>query len=301
MIATPIWPEFLIPLLKVYADGEIHRGREACLAACDLMQLSDEARAETLDSGQLRMLNRAGWAASHLHRADWIERASRGHYRITEAGRVALAQYADGFHDYASADAVLAPFWNTTDTPATAATPTPAVETTLDPTETIESAVAAINTTVADDILDRLRTSDPSFFEEAVVTLLLAMGYGGADKRGKRIGGTADGGVDGVIDQDALGLDQVYIQAKRYAEGNNVSRETIQAFIGALTGLGATRGVFITSSDFTTHARQYAAAIPTRIVLINGRRLAELMIQHRVGVQVKQTYSIVEIDEDFFE
>lgn len=131
--------------------------------------------------------------------------------------------------------------------------------------------------------------------------MLLAMGYGGAEQRGRRIGGTGDGGVDGVIDQDALGLDQIYVQAKRYADGHNVGREAIQAFIGALHGFGASRGVFITSSAFTREARQYAEAVPTRVVLIDGARLAELMIKYRVGVQVKQSYDIVEIDEDFFE
>jgi len=107
--------------------------------------------------------------------------------------------------------------------------------------------------------------------------------------------------VDGVIDQDALGLDQIYVQAKRYAEGNNVGREAIQAFIGALAGFGASRGVFITSSKFTQNAKDYAQSIPTRVILVDGNRLAELMIKYRVGVQIKQTYDIVELDEDFFE
>jgi restriction system protein len=150
-------------------------------------------------------------------------------------------------------------------------------------------------------LLTRLRSSDPGFFEEAVVKVLLAMGYGGTEQRGKRIGGTGDGGVDGVIDQDALGLDQIYVQAKRYADGNTIGRETIQAFIGALQGFGATRGVFITSSTFTANARDYANAISTRVILIDGQRLAQLMIKYRVGVQVKQSYEVVEIDEDFFE
>lgn len=171
----------------------------------------------------------------------------------------------------------------------------------VDPAEQIEHGVARTRSDIVDDLLSRVRESDPAFFEEAVVKVLLAMGCGGTEERGRRIGGTGDGGVDGVIDQDALSLDQIYVQAKRYAEGNNVGREAIQAFIGALHGFGAQRGVFITSSKFTSGAQQHADNIPTRIVLIDGPRLATLMIKHRVGVQVKQAYEVVEIDEDFFE
>lgn len=127
------------------------------------------------------------------------------------------------------------------------------------------------------------------------------MGYGGTDKRGRRIGGTNDGGVDGVIDQDALGLDRIYIQAKRYKEGSNISRETIQAFVGALHGVGASKGVFITTSDFTANAREYAKAIPSQVILIDGGRLVDLMVEFKVGVQKVATYEVVDIDEDFFE
>lgn len=131
--------------------------------------------------------------------------------------------------------------------------------------------------------------------------LLLAMGYGGAENRGRRIGGSGDGGVDGVIDQDTLGLDQIYVQAKRYAPDATVGREAIQSFVGALAGRGATRGVFITTSRFSAGALEYAKSIPTRIILIDGKQLTELMIRHGVGVQVAKTYTVAEIDEDFFE
>lgn len=158
-----------------------------------------------------------------------------------------------------------------------------------------------LNQAVVVDLLERLRGSHPDFFEEAVVKVLLAMGYGGAEQRGKRIGGTGDGGVDGVIDQDALGLDQTYIQAKRYAEGKTIGGETIQAFVGAVLQKGASRGVFITTSSFTPAAKAAAASHHVRIALIDGLRLASLMIQYRVGVQTRQTYEVVELDEDFFE
>jgi restriction system protein len=170
-----------------------------------------------------------------------------------------------------------------------------------DPIEQIESGINRITAEVGDTLLVRLRDSHPDFFEEAVVRLLLAMGYGGAEQRGRRIGGSGDGGVDGVIDQDALGLEQVYVQAERYAKGNSIDREMIQAFIGVLHGFGAGRGGFITTSTCTQNARDYAKDIQTTVILIDGRRLVTLMIEYRVGVQVKQSYDVVDIDEDFFE
>jgi restriction system protein len=148
-----------------------------------------------------------------------------------------------------------------------------------DPIEQIEAGINRITAEVGDTLLVRLRKSHPDFFEEAVVRLLLAMAYGGAEQRGRRIGGSGDGGVDGVIDQDALGLEQVYVQAKRYAEGNSIGRETIQAFIGALHGYGAGRGVFIITSTFTQNARDYAKSIQTRVILIDGKRLVSLTIK----------------------
>lgn len=127
------------------------------------------------------------------------------------------------------------------------------------------------------------------------------MGYGGAGQRGRRIGGSGDGGVDGVIEQDALGFDRIYVQAKRYADGNTVGRETIQAFVSALHGVGASRCVFITTSTFTSGARQYAENVASRIILIDSARLVSLMTKYRVGVLVKQSYNVVELDEDFFD
>lgn len=304
MIATPIWPEFIVPILQVAADGASHRTRDLRSASFQRMGLGPEVLAEALPSGELRADNRAGWAITYIHRANWLERVSRGVYRITDEGRAALAEHeAEGFHDYAKASKVLDSFWETTDgsASAVAAEPVPEITTVLDPTEQIEQAVAQNDQAVAADLLDRLRTSDPTFFEKAVLQLLLAMGYGGSEQRGRHIGGSGDGGVDGVIDEDALGLDQVYVQAKRYAAGNNVGGEAIRAFIGALSLKAASRGVFITTSDFTPAARLDATSARSRIVLIDGQRLASLMIKYRVGTQVKETYHVMEVDEDFFE
>ena len=171
----------------------------------------------------------------------------------------------------------------------------------LDPYELVEEGITRINDEVASDLLDRLHSQDPAFFEQAVVDLVVAMGYGGADTRATRTQLSNDGGIDGIIDQDVLGLSRVYIQAKRYALTSSVQRPDIQSFVGALQGQQANQGVFITTGRFSSGAIDYAKSVPTRVVLIDGTRLAELMIRYRVGVQVKQTLQIVDVDEDFFE
>jgi restriction system protein len=200
--------------------------------------------------------------------------------------------------------AVFAPFWperrSSESTPELQLDVQDAVDI-LDPVEQIADGISRIEDEVGIELLSRLRESHPDFFEQAVVDLLLAMGYGGAEQRGTRIGGSGDAGIDGVIDQDALGLDRIYVQAKRYKEGSNIGRETIQAFVGALQGFGATRGIFLTTSAFTPLAITYADNVQSRVILIDGQRLVALMIKYRVGVQVKKTYTAVEIDADFFD
>lgn len=298
---VPIWPEFVVPTLQVLSDGQSHQRREVFDEVAIHAGIGDDARAETLKSGGTRYEQRMGWVLSHLGKAHWVERPERGHYVITEAGRAALADHPAGF-DYALAREVFAPFWPDS---AKKAAPSSAAESPSDeisdPIEVIEDAIARIEANVGEDLLDRLRNSHPDFFEQAVVDLLVKMGYGGATGRGRRIGGTNDEGVDGLINQDALGLDQVYIQAKRYKEGNNVGREPIQAFVGALHGFGASRGVFLTTSAFTSGAIDYANKVQSRIILVDGAKLVELMIAYRVGVQEQQPFSAVEVDEDYFE
>ena len=163
----------------------------------------------------------------------------------------------------------------------------------------VEQGVARIHEEVASELLSRLVEQDPAFFEIAVVKLLLAMGYGGVGGRGVTTDLMNDGGIDGVIDQDVLGLSKVYVQAKRYSPTNSVQRPEVQGFVGALSGK-ADGGVFITTSRFSPGAVEWVRTVPARIILIDGRRLAELMIEYGVGVQVERSYRVVEIDEDFF-
>jgi len=302
---VPIWPAFVIPVLRVLEDGRTLHRKDVFDEAADIAGLTFEARRETLRSGGYRYEQRLGWALSHLSKASWIDRPSRGHYAINDRGRSALVNYPNGF-DYANAREIFAPFWpnEARKTGRPEAEDVELVQTVadiLDPIEQIEEGISRIEAEVGEELLNRLRESHPDFFEQAVVDLLLKMGYGGAEQRGKRIGGTGDEGIDGVIDQDALGLDRVYIQAKRYKAGNNISRETIQAFVGALHGFGATRGVFLTTSAFTPAAISYTSNVQSRVVLIDGTRLIALMIKYRVGVQVRNTYTAVELDADFFD
>lgn len=299
---VPIWPLFVSHVLRVLNTGETLHRRDIVSGAIDSAALSQAARAETLNTGGLRSEQRLGWAISNLLKAGWIERPLRANYRITAEGREWFSRHPEGISDFSTARVLFAPFWPQSDAkePALSAVDETLVED-IDPIEQIESGINRIHSDVGDALLTRLRESHPDFFEQAVVDLLLKMGYGGAEQRGRRIGGSNDGGVDGVIDQDALGLDRIYVQAKRYADGNTVGREAIQAFVGALHGVGASRGVFITTSAFTSGARDYVKAVPSRVILIDGARLVGMMIKYRVGVQVKQSYDIVELDEDFFE
>lgn len=303
VINVPIWPAFVRPILVCLNDDQVHDRRNIYAACYSTLGLGEQALGETLPSGESRAKNRASWALSDLTAAGWITRVSRGRYQIADSGREWLRANPLGFSDYTTARQVLVG-GRAFDAPTPKPSLIPESPLTLDPIEQIEAAITELDGAIASDLLGRLRTTDATgaFFEEAVVEVLLAMGYGGTERQGRAIGRSGDGGVDGVIDQDALGLDQIYVQAKRYAKGNNVSGQDIQAFVGAVLQKGASRGVFLTTSDFTTAAWTAAAASHhVRIVLINGERLAALMIKHRVGVQVKRTYDVVEVDDDFFE
>lgn len=307
-MASPSWSDYMAPVLRAMSDGEVHLLKDLREAAADDLGLTPEIRVEAVPSGELRYRNRCNWAVSYLKHAGAVESVARSKYRITDEGRGLLARHPDGIVE---ADLDEIPGYDPKESWNTKAASAPGVDG-RDVTETIEKAGASpieqveqaidqMRAEVAEDLLSRLRGNDPDFFERAVVEVLLGMGYGGADRRGRVIGGTGDGGVDGVIDQDALGLDRIYIQAKRYADGNTVGREALQAFVGALQWKNVSRGVFITTSDFTSGARDFANTVHTRIILINGPRLADLMIRYNVGVQAKKTYSIPEVDEDFFE
>lgn len=301
----PKWHGFMSAILQVLADGQPRTRSDLAKQVMDVVGLTDEQRAIQVNSGSLKAKGRVGWALSHLIAATALERPDSALYVITDVGRQLLSSNPHGVTQ-AQLREIEAYRRHRAEVRAARKEISSAPEADVldedeDPMDVIDAAMDRLNAEVGADLIQRLRESDPEFFEEAVVKLLLGMGYGGAEQRGRRIGGSGDGGVDGVIDQDALGLDRIYVQAKRYADGNTVGRETIQAFVGALHGVGASRGVFITTSTFTSGARQYAENVPSRIILIDSARLVSLMIKYRVGVHVKQSYDVVELDEDFFE
>jgi len=238
-----------------------------------------------------------------LIRAEAVSRPRRGVYAITNPGRALLAAHSGGLRqdDLARIPAYRDYMPGPKAPVSGVSEPTDAIATELDPVEQIEQGVNRLRAEVANDLLRRLRGQDPSFLEQSVLDVLVAMGYGGTDGQARRIGGTGDGGVDGVIDQDKLGLQRIYVQAKRYAADNTVGPETIQAFVGALHGRNVSQGIFITTSHFSPGALKYASSIATRVILIDGVRFAELMITNGVGVQTASTYRVVTLDEDYFE
>ncbi|WP_200932280.1 restriction endonuclease [Yonghaparkia sp. Root332] len=303
MSTIPPWHAFLKPVLEVMSDGRQWPSRALKEAVCDHVGLTEQQRAEVVLNGDPRAVNRVGWAMSALYRAKAIDKPARGVNVITDFGRQFLVEHPGAITD---ADVKSLPVWSEYEpTPRRSNRSAVLVDRKFDesddPTELIEAGIQSFEADTAAELIRRLQGQHPDFFEQVVVDLLNAMGYGGAEQRGQRIGRSGDGGVDGVIDQDALGLSQIYVQAKRYAADNAVQRPELQGFIGALAGRGASQGVFVTTSRFSPGARDYAASIPQRIVLIDGPRLAELMIQYRVGVQVKKSYDVVEVDEDYFD
>lgn len=307
MSETPNWEGFMIPTLRVLSDGVTRHWREFQPLVADEVGLTDEQKAERLSSGGLKYENRIGWGVSFLTNVGALTRPSRGQYQITDAGRTLIDLFPNGAREKdikQLGEDPASPIRTyqstvTRDKPVQTTEIETADAAALTPIEQVQNGIERINQEIAADLLDRLQGKEPGFFEQAVVDLLLAMGYGGTTGTGNVTQLSNDGGIDGVIDQDILGLNRVYIQAKRYSVGNTVGRPDLQAFVGALSGK-ADSGVFITTSTFSNGAREYANNVPTRIILIDGKRLTSLMIRYGVGVQVRETYKVVEIDEDFF-
>lgn len=275
--------------------------------AADLLEFTDEEKLETIPSGQQTYVNRGNWAMTHLHKAGAVSSPARAHWQITERGLSLLNTFPGGITERQfkneMSQGVYEDFVKPTQN-AVAPPMEPEVERaseTYTPLELVEAGQRRNEEMVREQILDRLRANDPVFFEQAVLDLLIAMGYGGSLGKATRTQLSNDGGIDGVIDQDALGLSRIYVQAKRYAEGNRVGRPEVQAFVGALHGAQANQGVFLTTSSFAPSAIQYAESVQLRVVLIDGPMLTQLMIRHGVGTQVKRTIQLVEIDEDYFE
>ncbi|WP_321388231.1 restriction endonuclease [uncultured Enterococcus sp.] len=298
--------ESLIPyVLEVLKDGEEATNRVMKERVVRFLQIPDSVLAvkyPDYPDGEGILMNRFSFAISNLYKADAIERAKRGVYRITEAGVSLLNQYGDTLTKkvldeqpaYQNYMQELALRNKRTGNKA----PIPETEQEEVKIE-VESLINNQNNEVAIELLDKVRQVDPSFFEKLVVDLLVAMGYSGKNGDAKVTNRSNDGGIDGIINQDPLGTNTVYIQAKRYMESNTVGRPAIQSFYGALAGVNADRGVFITTSGFSSGAQEFAKN--QGIVLIDGIKLTELMMQYGVGIEVAKVYKQFRIDNDYFE
>lgn len=301
-MAIPDYQTCLLPLLRYLSDGTEHTLRDAEESLAEHFKLTPPERAALLPSGQQGIFkNRIGWARTYLKKAALLESPKRGVFKITDLGMKTLASKPNkidiafleqfpGFIEFRDA--------SKPDSGVVAVVKLPQSNTT--PEETIEVAHQGLREQLAAELLGRILACSPTFFEQLVVELLVKMGYGGSRRdAGERIGQTGDGGIDGIIKEDRLGLDTIFIQAKRWQ--GSVGRPEIQKFVGALQGQRAKKGVFITTSTYTAEAGDYATRIDTKVVLIDGKRLAGLMIDFDVGVAPAATYVVKRIDSDYFE
>lgn len=297
---VPRWHEFMEPSLRALATAPELRSKDVADRAADSLGITEAARKASLASGGLRYRNRAGWAQTHLVQAGLIARPRRGVLRLTEAGRALLDNMPPRLDpDFLKRYPRYSEFIGESGTLAASAVPVePDTVAQEDPQELMEAAVTANRSEVESELLTRVKELTPDDFERLVVKLLIAMGYGTSDTA-EVTGGSGDEGIDGIISRDALGLDRVYMQAKRYTD-NAVGPDAINAFFGALQRKGADRGVFITSSIFTSGARRAEADFRS-IILIDGQRLAVLMSQYGVGVEVITTHQLQRVNEDFFD
>jgi len=299
----PDFQTMMLPFLQLASDGEEHSIHEAVDVLAEQFSLTDEEKTRLIPSGQPKFYNRVGWTRTHLKKACLLEYPRRGYFVITERGKDVLHRsperinmgYLQQFPEYTE-------FRGTTRDPGPHdGTQVEDESDKLTPEEALEEAYQKIREDLADDVLQAVIKSTPGFFEKLVVELLVKMGYGGSRRDAARaVGGSGDEGIDGIIDEDQLGLDTIYIQAKKWQEGSTVGRPEIQKFVGALQGQRAKKGIFITTTKFSDEAKRYSANIDTKVVLIDGTRLASLMIDHNVGVSSETTYEIKRLDSDYF-
>lgn len=307
----PDYQSLMRPVLACAAAGETKIG-DAVEQLADKLGLTPDERAQLLPSGKQTMFaNRVHWAKTYLVKAGLAEGTRRGYYRITPRGQAALADtaatinnaYLDQFREFQDFKVKVNEADGTTAAaPAQVSAPFSAQVGAETPDEALRKAHAAITGALAADLLDRVRQATPAFFERLIVELLLAMGYGGtSEEAGRALGQSGDDGVDGVIDQDPLGVDQIFVQAKRYAEGNNIGAGAIRDFYGALSLKKAHKGIFVTTSAFSQPAIDTARGLGSRIVLIDGLQLSRLMIRYNVGCRDEDVLHLKKVDEDFFE
>jgi restriction system protein len=295
----PDFQTIMLPLLQVAGDGEEHSVRDFVDQLAKYYKLSEEQLNELIPSGKQPIFyNRVGWARTYLGKSGLLELTHRPNYRITERGKEILKQnparidmkFLKQFPEYIQ-------FVESAHKPKFQHEEEKDNKT---PEEVLEDAFQEIRDSLAEDVLENVMNCTPSFFERLVVELLVEMGYGGSQKDAARaVGQAGDGGIDGIIDEDRLGLDTIYIQAKKWKE--SIGRPEIQKFVGALAGKRAKRGIFITTSGFTPDAIKYASEIDAKVILIDGKKLADFMIDYNIGVTEVISYKLKRIDSDYFD
>ena len=305
-MSIPKYDELLRPLLELASKQEITRrlAGDAMATACNL---SEEEKLATIPSGASTYIHhRTGWAMTFLTKGKLIEKVARATYKATTFGTEFLAQHPsiitvkdlERIEGWKEA-------WNTKAAQKRRAekdgeSPSVNILDTTSPEELIGEAIESLNSGLMDDIQESLSSVDPYFFERIVLDVLVAMGYGGSREEAAKVTSKSnDGGIDGIINEDRLGLDVIYIQAKRHKA--TVGRVDIQNFVGALAGKQANKGIFITTSGFNQNAIDYASTVPQKVILINGERLTQLMIEHNVGVSTERVISIKKLDSDYFD
>jgi restriction system protein len=303
-VAIPDFQTLMLPVLQRASDGSPHAVSEVVEELASEFGLTSAEREQLVPSGQQRTFaNRVSWSVSYLKRADLLKGAGRGRFQVTEAGlrlakqpppRITVRFLTENFEPFRAAQARARK-------PERQHVPDPEADEASTPEERMEAAHGALRRAVEDEILERIKDASPEFFERVVLRLLVAMGYGGSlADAAQHLGRSGDDGVDGVINEDRLGLEVVHVQAKRWRDAP-VRRPDIQSFAGSLEGQRSRKGVFITTSHFTSDARDYVQRIEKRIVLIDGAELSRLMAEHSVGVTEIATYPVLRVDETFFE
>lgn len=300
-MTIPDFQTIMLPFLQFSSDGKMHNFLEATDALAIEFKLTPEEIDTLIPSGQQRFANRVGWAKTHLKKAGLIDYPQRGHFQITQRGVNVLKETPDAidmkylmkfpeFQEFRKVGQVDKEKEKIEDTAEQ-----------LPPEESIEVAYQEIRAGLADDLLDYVLKCSPAFFEKLVVELLVSMGYGGSQENAARaVGKSGDDGIDGIIDEDKLGLDSIYIQAKRYQRDAKIGAHFVRDFIGALQGCKATKGVFLTTAGFTKDATDFVSKVQSRVVLIDGQKLANLMIDYGIGVSTRMNYEIKQLDTDYF-
>ncbi len=301
-MTTPDFQTIMLPLLQLSSDDNVHYIHDAVNQLADDFELTEEERTKLLPSGQQPIFyNRVGWSRTYLKKAGLLEDPKRGYFQITDRGREILEdnplridmKFLRQFPEYIE-------FRETVRETTDEVVQEEDLEG-LTPEEALENAYQRIRNDLSEELLSYVISSTPGFFEKLVVELLVKMGYGGSQREAARaVGQSGDEGIDGIIDEDRLGLDTIYVQAKKWNKSTSIGRPEIQKFVGALQGQRAKKGIFITTTTFSKEAREYASNIDTKVVLIDGSRLTDLMIDYGVGVSTRTQYELKDLDTDYF-